>query len=203
MASCCYPPRTGATDKIIERLPGMTEDTDHGDLEIDLSVEDPAWHDLVPGLPGLVEAVSRATLGCDALEAGPGDSSEVSIVLGDDALLRRLNSRYRGRDSATNVLSFAYRDPDLPAPCLGDIAVARETVQREAADQAKSVADHLSHLLVHGLLHLCGFDHQSEVDAREMERLEIDILSELGVLDPYRARDSIGQARPVSASQLP
>ncbi len=197
MASWFYPPRTGASDKVIGRLPGMTEDTDHGDLEIGLSIEDPAWHGLVPGLTDLVEAVSRATLGCAALKAGAGGSSELSIVLGDDALLRRLNSRYRGRDRATNVLSFAYRDPDRPAPCLGDIAVARETVQREAADQAKSVADHLSHLLVHGLLHLCGFDHQSEVDTRKMERLEIDILSELGVSNPYRERNSIGRARPV------
>jgi probable rRNA maturation factor len=113
---------------------------------------------------------------------------EVSVLLADDAALRELNRAWRGKDSATNVLSFpAAPQPGPPGPrCLGDIALAFETVQREAEAQRKRLADHVSHLIVHGLLHLLGFDHEADGEAEEMEALEIEALRRLGIANPYR-----------------
>jgi probable rRNA maturation factor len=116
---------------------------------------------------------------------------ELGIVLGDDASQRRLNRGYRRRDAPTNVLAFPAWEPGTPLPpgaplLLGDIVLALETVTREAAEQEKSVADHLRHLTVHGVLHLFGYDHITEAEAALMESLERSILTELGVPDPYR-----------------
>ncbi len=117
-------------------------------------------------------------------------------MLADDALVRRLNRDYRGVDQATNVLAFPAADgggsvaAEAPLP-LGDVVLALETVRREAADQGKSVAEHLSHLVVHGVLHLLGFDHVEAGDAARMEALEIEVLAGLGVPDPYRARSCV------------
>ena len=116
---------------------------------------------------------------------------EVSVVFTDDAEQRGLNRDYRHKDSATNVLSFPNMD-DEPGPgpadlprLLGDVVLARETVAREAAEQGKTLADHTAHLLVHGVLHLAGFDHQDDEEAAEMEALERRVLGELGIADPY------------------
>ena len=115
-------------------------------------------------------------------------NSELSIVLADDAFVRDLNRDYRGIDRPTNVLAFPALEPE-PAgdePALaGDVVVARETMVQEAKDQGKPPAAHLGHLVVHGVLHLFGFDHETEADAERMERLEIAILARLGVPDPY------------------
>lgn len=115
----------------------------------------------------------------------------VGVVLTDDAEQRRLNRDYRGQDKPTNVLSFALAGPgETPPPgaplLLGDVVLARETVAREAAEQQKPLADHLQHLVVHGVLHLLGYDHENDTEAAIMEKSEVAILARLGVPDPYR-----------------
>jgi probable rRNA maturation factor len=110
-----------------------------------------------------------------------------SVVLGDDALLRSLNRTYRGKDASTNVLSFPFQPPPGPEQgrYLGDVVLAAETVAREAGEQATLPVHHLQHLVVHGLLHLLGFDHEDDDQAETMERLEAQILATLGIADPY------------------
>ena len=135
----------------------------------------------------------------EASGAAPGAGAvEISVVLGDDGLTRRLNRDFRGRPEATNVLSFPAADPaaigaagaapDALPLALGDVIVALETVLSEAVAQAKPLGDHLSHLIVHGVLHLLGHDHAVEAQAEIMEELEIRVLAELGVPDPYAPR---------------
>lgn len=117
-----------------------------------------------------------------------GCDSELSIVFSDDDGVRSLNRAWRERDKATNVLSFpAYciRPGQKPGPMLGDIILARETIEREANSENKSFHDHLSHLIVHGLMHLLGYDHQSDAEAIVMEQHERDILQKLAIGDPY------------------
>jgi probable rRNA maturation factor len=112
---------------------------------------------------------------------------ELAVMLTDDAAIRALNGRWRGLDKPTNVLSFpapAALRGDAPAH-LGDIAIAYETTAREAKSEGKPFAHHLTHLAVHGFLHLLGYDHESEADAEAMEQLERSILSRLGIPDPY------------------
>ncbi|WP_207456009.1 rRNA maturation RNase YbeY [Azospirillum sp. SYSU D00513] len=119
--------------------------------------------------------------------------AELSVVLADDALVQRLNREYRGKDKPTNVLSFALteaEDPDAGegAPMmLGDVILARETVLREAAEQDKAPSDHMTHLVIHGVLHLLGYDHEEDAEAEEMEGLETRLLETLGIADPYAA----------------
>jgi probable rRNA maturation factor len=113
---------------------------------------------------------------------------EVSIRIVDESESRQLNNDYRGKDSATNVLSFPGDDDVLPddAPrSLGDIVICAPIVEREADEQGKAAADHWAHLLVHGTLHLLGYDHEIDEDATRMEALETDILATRGVADPY------------------
>ena len=125
--------------------------------------------------------------------ASPGGGpAEIGIALADDAEAARLNARYRGLDRPTDVLSFASGEkpggihrPGDPPVMLGDIVVAYETSARDAARDDKPLADHLQHLVVHGLLHLLGYDHETDDDARRMEAMEVEILRRLGVGDPY------------------
>lgn len=107
---------------------------------------------------------------------------EVSVMLCDDSSIQQLNHDFRGMDTPTNVLSFPSDTPNY----LGDIAISRETVAREAAAQGKPFTHHLSHMVVHGLLHLLGYDHENEGEAEDMESLEISILAKLGVDNPYQ-----------------
>ncbi|NKB53178.1 MAG: rRNA maturation RNase YbeY [Rhizobiaceae bacterium] len=114
------------------------------------------------------------------------DETELSLLFADDALVQDLNFQWRQINRPTNVLSFAAREAGGPeTPVLGDIVLARETIEREAAQQDKSRDDHLSHLIVHGFLHLIGFDHESDAEAADMESLETRILDDLGIADPY------------------
>ena len=106
---------------------------------------------------------------------------EVSIVLTNDTHIRTLNRDYRGKDKPTNVLSFPQDEPAL----LGDIIIALETIQREAEEQRKSFDNHFTHMLVHGCLHLMGFDHITDNEAKEMETLEVQILKQLNIKNPY------------------
>jgi probable rRNA maturation factor len=113
--------------------------------------------------------------------------AEVSLLLCDDARIREINREWRGLDKPTNVLSFpaAPKEALAKSPMVGDIAVAFETVTREAQEEGKTFADHYAHMIVHGFLHLVGYDHESDAEAEEMEALEIRILGELGIADPY------------------
>lgn len=164
--------------------------------EIDVAIECPAWNGAVPGAEALCRRASAA-----ALVAAGGGAGEIAILLADDEAVRALNARWRGRDAPTNVLSFPGPDPETiggaAAPRhLGDIALACETVLREAAEQGKSPADHLTHLVVHGVLHLLGYDHEAEAEAAEMEALEVAVLAGLGVPDPYAAPAEASTASP-------
>ena len=111
------------------------------------------------------------------------------MVLGSDAMLRGLNRTYRGKDAPTNVLSFPFTPRGAADTAdgryLGDVVLAAETVLREAAERGTAPAHHLQHLVVHGLLHLLGYDHETDTEAAEMERLETEILASLGIADPY------------------
>jgi probable rRNA maturation factor len=121
--------------------------------------------------------------------------AELAVMLTDDAGIRTLNNNWRGIDKPTNVLSFPALQPTGPsgpddAPrMLGDIAIAYETTRKEADDEQKPFAHHLSHLAVHGFLHLIGYDHEKEDEAEIMETLEAEILAQLGIPDPYVDRE--------------
>ena len=118
------------------------------------------------------------------------DGAELGILLSDDEHVKSVNQEWRGIDKPTNVLSFPAVEPTklARAPFLGDIIIAYETVEREAKAEGKAFADHYAHLVVHGFLHLLGFDHINEADAERMEALEIAILSSLDIPDPYTDR---------------
>ena len=154
-------------------------------VEIAVDIADPAWQAAVPDLEALVTRAARAALAGVGAPDGP---VELAVRLTDDAELQALNRQYRGKDRPTNVLSFpgdpADALPGEPVP-LGDLALAYETVAREASEQGKSLADHLMHLIVHGTLHVLGYDHETEAEAAEMEALEVRILSGFGISDPY------------------
>jgi len=111
----------------------------------------------------------------------------VRVVGGEE--IRALNARYRGRDKATNVLSFTYAEPAEAGVLLGDLAICAAVVAAEAAEQGKSLEAHWAHMLVHGTLHLLGHDHIGDHEAAEMEDIECEILARLGFSDPYRPRD--------------
>jgi probable rRNA maturation factor len=131
---------------------------------------------------------ARAVVREAAMAAGP--PGNLTIVLSDDAELTRLNARFRGKPTATNVLAFP---AGLNAEGhLGDIVIALETCEREASAQRKALADHLRHLVVHGVLHLMGYDHQTDDQADRMETLETNVLAGLGVSDPYMRRAPAG-----------
>lgn len=134
----------------------------------------------------VARTAARRTLGV----AGPAAACEVDIRLTDDGEIRALNRDWRGRDTATNVLSFplhAEGPPDGPR-LLGCVVVACETCRAEAEAEGKPFADHLRHMVVHGILHLLGHDHEDDAAAEAMEALERDILAGLGVADPYGGR---------------
>jgi probable rRNA maturation factor len=148
------------------------------------------WRVALPDAKARAEAAARAALARIYRASVPRCGVELSLVLGDDRLVRGLNRRWRGQDRPTNVLSFATgeRARDGAPLLLGDVVLALETVQREAIQQGKPIADHVAHLVTHGVLHLAGFDHEAAPEARRMEALERRILAELGVPDPYDAR---------------
>lgn len=147
---------------------------------IDVEIEDPAWTEALPQAEILARGAALAAL--DKEEAAHED---VTILLTDDESVRELNARFRGQDKPTNVLSFPA--PDNPQRFAGDIALAYGVCAREAAEQGKSLAQHLQHLTVHGVLHLLGYDHIGDDEAEVMEDLERAVLAELGVPDPYAA----------------
>lgn len=147
-------------------------------IDLDLRVEDAEWTRAIADL----EAVCTAALNAGAAQLGA--QGEVSVLLTNDPEIQTLNRDWRGKDKPTDVLSFP-ADP-MDAPFLGDIAVSLGVCQRDAADRAIALGQHVSHLLIHGLLHLFGHDHKDDTEAAEMEALEIAALASLGWPDPYR-----------------
>lgn len=157
-------------------------DEDPGPSPFGVLIEYEGWAKLA----GAEAAAERAYAAC--LTALPDlRGREVSLALSDDAAITALNAQYRGKPKATNVLSFpaAPGPAELDHPPLGDIIIAFETVMREAEDERKPPLDHLSHLTIHAILHLAGFDHETESEAERMEAMERDILASLGIPDPY------------------
>ncbi|NQY12837.1 MAG: rRNA maturation RNase YbeY [Henriciella sp.] len=147
-------------------------------IELDLRIADPAWSEAIPDITAICETALNA--GAAQMSA----SGEVSVLLTDNDDIQTLNKDWRGKDKPTDVLSFP-SDP-MDRPFLGDIALAFGVMQIDAADRALDLPQHLSHLLIHGLLHLLGHDHKDDTEAAEMESLEIAALASLGWPDPYR-----------------
>ena len=146
-------------------------------IEVEVEIEDAAWTAALPDAAAVAERAATAALG--------GVDGDVVVLLTDDATVRDLNARFRDKDRPTNVLSFPAAAS--AAPHLGDLVLAFGVCAAEAQAQGKTLADHLSHLTVHGVLHLLGRDHEAEAEAEEMEAEERSILATLGVADPYRA----------------
>lgn len=150
-------------------------------LEVAFVVNAEGWPD---GLEEIAStAIHEAFSQSKARVAGV---AEVAVVLTDDAEQQALNKQWRGQDKSTNVLSFPQLEPFTPIVGLvGDITLARETVEKEAAEMGITLEAHFTHLVVHGFLHLLGYDHIEEADAVKMESLETEILASLGIADPY------------------
>jgi probable rRNA maturation factor len=157
-------------------------------IEADIMIGDGRWEE-VTGLTSLIPRLVVAAL----IEAGrPAEAGSVSIALLSNPEVRALNKAFRSKDSATNVLSFpvapglsGQRSADGPSAFLGDVALAYEAVAEEATTQGKSLLHHAAHLVVHGVLHLAGFDHNGDAEAEHMENAERLILSRFGIPDPY------------------
>jgi probable rRNA maturation factor len=146
---------------------------------IEVEIEDEAWTAALPDAVAVVERAAAAAL--------DGTGGDVAVLLTDDAAVHDLNARFRDRDQPTNVLSFPAAES--AAPHLGDLVLAFGVCAAEAAAQGKSLADHLTHLTIHGVLHLLGRDHVDEAEAEAMEAEERTLLASLGVADPYRPHE--------------
>jgi probable rRNA maturation factor len=170
-------------------------------LAVDILTESEAWR-MLPEAEDIVRRAIAFAATCPPTlprERGRVGSehhrnAEVSVLLCDDKTIARLNAQWRGQQKPTNVLSFpapplqgAVPDEKIP---LGDIAIAYEILAREAEESGKTISEHLSHLVVHGFLHLLGYDHHMDEEAERMERMERDILARIGVADPYAACDA-------------
>lgn len=166
------------------------------ELDIQMGIEDGDWPSEVEleALANRVLAAASRHLALDERQPFPAQPVELSLLFTGDDAIRAINSEWRGKDRPTNVLSFPafpLRPGGMPGPMLGDIVIARETVAREAVDLGKSFDDHLTHLLVHGFLHLFGYDHMEIAEAEKMESLETRILAALGLSDPYAGQDPV------------
>jgi probable rRNA maturation factor len=163
-------------------------------IGIDIAIEAGDWPD-EPSLRALAERAIGAAMTemrespspisspQGRREISDGHGAELSLAFTDDTRIHRLNKDFRGKDRPTNVLSF----PQESGPLLGDVILAAETVHREAALAGKPLEDHMAHLIIHGFLHLLGYDHEADADAEAMEALERAALMRLGISDPYAA----------------
>lgn len=183
---------------------------------IEVAVGNGAWRTTVTDPEALVHRATsaalrdRAAMVAELSAAAPASAPppfEVSVRLTDDAEVRELNRRYRGQDKPTNVLSFPGDDPAAPlapgqALMLGDVIVAFETTRDEAAAMGLPVEAHLAHLIVHGVLHLCGHDHLDDDEATRMEAIETRVLAGLGHADPYAESEPVARTIPVIALEV-
>ena len=144
---------------------------------IEIEVEDAAWTAALPEAEAVVMRAATAALGTV--------EGDLVVLLTDDAGVQHLNARFRDKDRPTNVLSFPAAESAFPH--LGDVVLGYVYCAAEAEAQGKTLSDHLSHLVVHGVLHLLGRDHEDDIEAEEMEAEEREILASLGVADPYQA----------------
>ena len=161
-------------------------------LAIEFNIEDEGWFDAAPWYRELALRAAEQTL---ALAGRPTQDVEISALLCDDVRIADLNADFRGKPQATNVLSWPAHDlappePGLPPPPppdgeLGDIAMARETIEKEAKAQQIATEAHFAHLFAHGVLHLLGYDHETEADAAVMEGIERRVMAAMGLHDPY------------------
>lgn len=162
-------------------------------MNLEANIEDTRWH----GFEALFQRAVTVALGHFDLDP---EACEISILACDDDKISVLNAEFRGKPTPTNVLSWPAQDlsadtpgamPDRPGPdftgeiSLGDIAISYDTCAREVRESRKSLNDHVAHLVVHGTLHLLGYDHISDPDATLMERTEVEILGKMGIDDPY------------------
>ena len=158
--------------------------------DIDVSILYQPWEDLDIDITALIERViGTAMTRAELPKAAKNKRVELSIALVSDESIKLLNSEFRGKDKPTNVLSFEFEDydtlpPDAEYP-LGDIVMAYETIKRETEEQNKKLTDHCAHMVLHGFLHLLGYDHIKDDEAEIMEAKEIEILKEIGIENPY------------------
>jgi probable rRNA maturation factor len=170
---------------LARQISGETEtvsDDDPGPSPFSILIEFEGWKTLAGAEPAARRAYDACVKALPAIAC-----REVSFLLADDAAIAELNGQYRGKPKPTNVLSFPAADvpPGTGPQPLGDIIVAYETLVGEAEDEGKPVLDHLAHLTIHGVLHLAGYDHETDDEAERMEALEREILATIGVPDPY------------------
>ena len=144
-------------------------------MTIDVEIEDQAWAIALPASAAVAERAALAAL--------DGEAGDVAVLLSGDDDVQALNARFRGKDKPTNVLSFPA--PESARPHLGDVALAYGVCRAEAQAQGKTLEHHLAHLVVHGVLHLLGYDHETDAEAETMEGTERAVLAGLGVPDPY------------------
>jgi probable rRNA maturation factor len=154
-------------------------------IALDVEIEAGGWTEIT-GVEWLATRAAEAAL--VAAKPDKAEDLEATILLTDDAAVRELNRLWRGKDNPTNVLSFPADLPTLPGEPrhIGDIALAYETLSREAQAEGKTLAHHMAHLVVHGVLHLLGHDHERDDEAEAMEAAEISALEALGIANPYR-----------------
>jgi probable rRNA maturation factor len=155
---------------------------------VEIVVESARWSGRRGVQPLLRRAIAGASAALPAKAARSTSGAELAIVLTNDSAIRKLNRTWRGKNEPTNVLAFPADQHGGPHRLLGDVVIAYETLAREARAERKPFDHHLAHLAVHGFLHLCGYDHESDRQAAAMERLETAILARLEIPDPYIAR---------------
>ena len=155
-------------------------------LHVDINIEAGAWA-TIDNAPAIIKAALIAA--ATTARRRFAKHTEVSVLLTDDAAVRSLNHTWRAQDKPTNVLSFPAAPTPGQPPHLGDIAIAYETTMRESLSEGKSPRDHVSHLAIHGFLHLLGYDHETTTEAETMEALERAALARLNIADPYEGSE--------------
>lgn len=167
----------------------MTKPQTKSKTDICIAMQSHLWDDIDLDIIG--DCVEQAlNLSLKEVNKTPETVQEISIVLANDEFIQELNATYRDKNKPTNVLSFPLTEPDEFEylefiDSLGDIILSYETIQKESKDQNKPFENHLKHLLIHGVLHVLHFDHQTDEDAQKMESLEIRILKQMGIKNPY------------------
>ncbi len=156
-------------------------------IEIDITISDKRWNDTVSDIETITDNAIKTTISKISPKA---QNIEISIVLADDTFIKELNKNYRGKNKATNVLSFPLSEKsDFETEenfiSLGDIIIAFETIKSQAQEQNKSIHNHYLHMLIHGCLHLMHYDHLTDIEAQKMENLEIEILKIMDIKNPY------------------